>query len=1681
MIRLFRLMGACVLMGASACSSGGTGHSDRGSHDEGTQVGSTTEALGATPGTCTSATFGSEIYYFCSDTKTWTDARTRCTNIPGLNLVRIDGAAENAFVVSKMAGESWTAANDRTVEGTWRWSSGGTDGGSQFWSGASNGSPVGGLYSNWETGQPNDLGTQDCAIIETNGRWDDKGCGDTKAYVCEGDACPNDANKLEPGVCGCGIADTDTDGDGRPDCIDLCPKDPFKVEPGDCGCSDNPMSAGVPCSDGLCAANTTCDGAGTCGAPAACAPDASCTFKRSVGQRGRGYYFCSGTLAWSAARAKCQAVPYGDLARVDDSTENTFLASQIGGDTWLNGDDRSIEGDWFWAQPGSDDGDQFWDGLAGGHAENGFFTNWASGQPDNQGTADCALMQSAGGKWADTNCGNAARYVCEIPPAPSAGLQAGAPWPTASQRPSREGRSPTVAAQTNDINWTRVLNGTTEVGPPIVGAAEIVYVGSGSKFFSVKADGTVAWTFDAAGVIKGAAAIATDGTVYFGSANGSDGRLYALSPTGSLLWTLDVNDPIESSPTVGTDGTLYATEGHHVFAVDPQGRQKWSFTVGTNTGLSASLTPAGTVHMGSSGLGARMRALSRTGDEVWEFNPGADVLTTAVSVANGTAYFGAGSLLFAVSTSGAELWRAQLGAPSTSPLAVGPDGTIYAASAGGRLRAFNPTGGSTKWTQLLGSEITAAPAVGADGTIYVATQGGVVEALRPTDGTVLWSKTTSGPLKSGVAIGANGTVYVPGGTGDGKLYSIGGNPKPFVHCVAQVGPGRFAAAFGYENPTPVSIHIARGDSNKLVPGSTPPSTAIVEDFVPGRTDRAFWELFDGTTTLSWVLRGRSAVASRFSPQCELSDFPPPPTASTVPAIDPDRPSGFAESSVLLLGLDRRDPAHGGLLPDPTSGGTGTSDPPGGIGRIQQALNPTSPLQVPFTFNLNTLFPSLVNVGFCDSPDISAVVSINGQACGSVEVATCDTINVDGCCPGIICKACGQKVETPIAYSCSQNIGATDRTVQVGIHMDEDGDDVMNQTLTIDLLTGTVTSPAGITDSITEGPGGWGVAFDFASTPKPTLPSNFRVCAKWNASYIDETNEDFKGTPVPGKDFMHYPASFAEFTMHVVSPLGSARWGAEYDDSGNLISGTPVYLNAEGCLDEVALAQPVEFTPAVSSQPLSPKELFLFAQGGPPGNPPAGGLQAEMWLVSRLQRTLDGQTASYRVFNVDEHFRSQDTPSQTDLRVKQQHRRMESEHMTTLNGGIPLSTWTQQGFWAVPPATVEVSSLEWHSDVTRTAAGISQMLATDDMYIATGTYDAHANDGCPFQFLLRDSCTSGGVLYIGPETPPPNALTCTSTANCPVNQVCVQGLCSWVTQSRWKYTIAHEGGHQIEERARGIGQVNTYTFDCPNADQCPNQPHEGNILTNPLLDPFGTDVRCRCDHVHAANGLHCLNSIERGDDAYTEGFAQFMAAKTFNRRDDADCSFTYYKEYMEADFSVRIPPLAIDCAAPVRWRNHYCPINSAGTTPQDWADFGTERDWLGFLRATNAISTDRSSLKELFDSGRVACHSNQQNITPCTDTSIGWDPVFQRDPNGAIIIGPDGFGVLRYKPCPTPNPIPQGFSCDAQGLLRDNFNQLVVSRGGLRDGAERHLGPTSTKYGHLAGMGQVYGVDTNLAP
>jgi len=64
----------------------------------------------------------------------------------------------------------------------------------------------------------------------------DAGTGDETPGADTSDLCPDDPDKTEPGLCGCGVADIDTDLDDTPDCDDGCPLDPDKTAAGLCGC-----------------------------------------------------------------------------------------------------------------------------------------------------------------------------------------------------------------------------------------------------------------------------------------------------------------------------------------------------------------------------------------------------------------------------------------------------------------------------------------------------------------------------------------------------------------------------------------------------------------------------------------------------------------------------------------------------------------------------------------------------------------------------------------------------------------------------------------------------------------------------------------------------------------------------------------------------------------------------------------------------------------------------------------------------------------------------------------------------------------------------------------------------------------------------------------------------------------------------------------------------------------------------------------------------------------------------------------------------------------------------------------------------------------------------------------------------------------------------------------------------
>jgi len=86
--------------------------------------------------------------------------------------------------------------------------------------------------------------------------------GDIIEYILPDpiDQCPEDPDKTEPGVCGCGTPDIDSDGDGTLDCNDGCPDDPNKTDPGICGCNKPDDADGDSDGDGTLDCNDGCPG-----------------------------------------------------------------------------------------------------------------------------------------------------------------------------------------------------------------------------------------------------------------------------------------------------------------------------------------------------------------------------------------------------------------------------------------------------------------------------------------------------------------------------------------------------------------------------------------------------------------------------------------------------------------------------------------------------------------------------------------------------------------------------------------------------------------------------------------------------------------------------------------------------------------------------------------------------------------------------------------------------------------------------------------------------------------------------------------------------------------------------------------------------------------------------------------------------------------------------------------------------------------------------------------------------------------------------------------------------------------------------------------------------------------------------------------------------------------------------
>ena len=168
--------------------------------------------------------------------------------------------------------------------------------------------------------------------------------------------------------------------------------------------------------------------------------------------------------------------------------------------------------------------------------------------------------------------------------------------------------------------------------------------------------------------------------------------------SGELAWSFPTNDRMESTPVVGADGAGYfASTGGRVFAINPDGSQRWLASVGPPPGRIASvLAPLAIADDGS----------------------------IIVAPRHGS--------LYALSADGRVRWEVPIGGEGTGsrPVAVSPNGTVYATTTSGELVVVGPDG--TARARVRPAEAPSAPAVGRDGVLYVGV-GSSLHAIVPAD------------------------------------------------------------------------------------------------------------------------------------------------------------------------------------------------------------------------------------------------------------------------------------------------------------------------------------------------------------------------------------------------------------------------------------------------------------------------------------------------------------------------------------------------------------------------------------------------------------------------------------------------------------------------------------------------------------------------------------------------------------------------------------------------------------------------------------------------------------------------------------------------------------------------------------------------------------------------------------
>ena len=287
--------------------------------------------------------------------------------------------------------------------------------------------------------------------------------------------------------------------------------------------------------------------------------------------------------------------------------------------------------------------------------------------------------------------------------------------------------------------------------------------------------GEFKWVFAISQITYGGGAlVAPDGTIYQCVRNATINNVYAVNPNGTQKWAIKLDAAIGAFPALSADGVLYClTNKSTLYALDASsGAIKWQQSLDGATGSAVAIDKAGNVYAGTS---AAIYSFKSNKEQNWKLEE-VNVTEQATFALKDQVLYATlknGGLVAVDMTNGTKKWTY----PTTKGDAYFPiadkNGNVYFTEKGSQtVHAVNASG-SKIWEKNVGNNLNySGGALSTDGILYIGTQSNnKVLGLDITNGNIVFEETVGQQVMAAVSIGPDRRLYC-GTIGSNNIGSI---------------------------------------------------------------------------------------------------------------------------------------------------------------------------------------------------------------------------------------------------------------------------------------------------------------------------------------------------------------------------------------------------------------------------------------------------------------------------------------------------------------------------------------------------------------------------------------------------------------------------------------------------------------------------------------------------------------------------------------------------------------------------------------------------------------------------------------------------------------------------------------------------------------------------------------------